>query len=188
MTVWEFSIVFYRFFKWLDPLVQRLISSGGGGGVFSHMAYTGICCWSVDLFQLLCSATLDQLLVLAATFVVLATIACVQTSPISFAACGKGNVPFPRATKEIGDVCTQAIATSTSTSSNFWAKYRFRAHIKHEKVDHFIGNFNLWEFLKCQERIVLLGKYLAIFWTHTISQLSEFSRPKRTIIVVWIII
>ena len=28
--------------------------------------------------------------------------ACVQTSPISF-------VPFPRATKEIGDVCTQAI-------------------------------------------------------------------------------
>ena len=28
-------------------------------------------------------------------------LACVQTSPISF-------VPFPRATKEIGDVCTQA--------------------------------------------------------------------------------
>ena len=38
------------------------------------MAYTGICCWSVGLFQycrpvpLLCSATLDQLLVLGATF------------------------------------------------------------------------------------------------------------------------
>ena len=31
---------------------------------------------------------------------VLATVACVQTSPISFAACEKGNVPFPRATKE----------------------------------------------------------------------------------------
>ena len=86
---------------------------------------------------------------------VLATVACVQTSPISFAAYGKGNVPFPHATKEIGDVCTQAIATSTS--SNFFAKYRFRARIKHEKVNHFTGNFNLWEFLKCQERIVRLG-------------------------------
>ena len=31
------------------------------------------------------------------------SIAYVQTSPISFV------VPFPRATKEIGDVCTQAI-------------------------------------------------------------------------------
>ena len=30
--------------------------------------------------------------------------ACVQTSPISFVARGT----FPRATKEIGDVCTQA--------------------------------------------------------------------------------
>ena len=62
------------------------------------MAYTGICCWSVGLFQycrpvpLLCSATLDQLLVLGATFYgSIATVACVQTSPISFAACGKGN-------------------------------------------------------------------------------------------------
>ena len=36
-------------------------------------------------------------------------VACVQTSPISFVACGKGtDVPFPHATKEIGDVCTQA--------------------------------------------------------------------------------
>ena len=34
--------------------------------------------------------------------------ACVQTSPISFVARGKGTFPFPRATKEIGDVCTQA--------------------------------------------------------------------------------
>ena len=34
---------------------------------------------------------------------VLATFACVQTSPISFVARGKGNVPFPHATKEIGD-------------------------------------------------------------------------------------
>ena len=33
-------------------------------------------------------------------------VACVQTSPISFVARGKGT--FPRATKEIGDVCTQA--------------------------------------------------------------------------------
>ena len=32
--------------------------------------------------------------------------ACLQTSPISFVARGKG--PFPRATKEIRDVCTQA--------------------------------------------------------------------------------
>ena len=30
-------------------------------------------------------------------------LACVQTSPIAFVA-----RPFPRATKEIGDVCTQA--------------------------------------------------------------------------------
>ena len=29
--------------------------------------------------------------------------------------------------------------------SNFWAKYRFRAHIKHEKVSDFIENFNLLE-------------------------------------------
>ena len=35
--------------------------------------------------------------------------ACVQTSPISFVARGKGT--FPRATKEIGDVCTQAKKT-----------------------------------------------------------------------------
>ena len=34
--------------------------------------------------------------------------ACVQTSPISF-------VPFPRATKEIGDVCTQATVLSVQT-------------------------------------------------------------------------
>ena len=34
---------------------------------------------------------------------VLATFACVQTSPISFVERGKGNVPFPHATKEIGD-------------------------------------------------------------------------------------
>ena len=33
-------------------------------------------------------------------------LAYVQTSPISFVARGKG--AFPRATKEIGDVCTQA--------------------------------------------------------------------------------
>ena len=34
------------------------------------------------------------------------SIACMQTSPISFVAL---LFPFPRATKEIGDVCTQAI-------------------------------------------------------------------------------
>ena len=39
-------------------------------------------------------------------------IACVQTSPISFVARGKGTTSLfrvPRATKEIGDVCAQAI-------------------------------------------------------------------------------
>ena len=36
-------------------------------------------------------------------------IVCVQTSPISF-------VPFPRATKEIGDVCTQATLETNFTS------------------------------------------------------------------------
>ena len=36
-------------------------------------------------------------------------IACVQTYPISFVARGKRKVvPFPRATKEIRDVCTRA--------------------------------------------------------------------------------
>ena len=36
-------------------------------------------------------------------------VACAQSSPISFVACGKGtDVPFPHATKEIGDVYTQA--------------------------------------------------------------------------------
>ena len=40
-----------------------------------------------------------------------------------------------------------------ATSSNFFlAKCTFRAHIKHENVKEFIGNFNLWEFLKCKER------------------------------------
>ena len=39
-------------------------------------------------------------------------LACVQTSPISFVARGKGTTSLfrvPRATKEIGDVCAQAI-------------------------------------------------------------------------------
>ena len=45
----------------------------------------------------------------------LALVACVQTSPISFVA--RGKVPFPRATKEIGDVCTQAIALALSLLS-----------------------------------------------------------------------
>ena len=39
--------------------------------------------------------------------------ACVQTSPISF-------VPFPRATKEIGDVCTQAIYHRPFLRGLFW--------------------------------------------------------------------
>ena len=43
----------------------------------------------------------EQIHVIVNAFVHLA---CVQTSPISF-----GKVPFPRATKEIGDVCTQVI-------------------------------------------------------------------------------
>ena len=42
-----------------------------------------------------------------------AQVACVQTSPISFVA--RGKVPFPRATKEIGDVCTQAMLRSLRT-------------------------------------------------------------------------
>ena len=40
-------------------------------------------------------------------------LACVQTSPISFVARGKGT----RATKEIGDVCTQARSTRSASSS-----------------------------------------------------------------------
>ena len=38
-------------------------------------------------------------------------LACVQTSPVSFV------VPFPRATKEIGDVCTQATLDLTASGS-----------------------------------------------------------------------
>ena len=33
--------------------------------------------------------------------------------------------------------------------SNFWAKYRFGAQIKNEKVNDFIENFNSCEFLEC---------------------------------------
>ena len=40
------------------------------------------------------------------TLVASGHVACVQTSPISFVARGEGT--FSRATKEIGDVCTQA--------------------------------------------------------------------------------
>ena len=32
---------------------------------------------------------------------------------------------------------------------NFWAKFRFRAHIKHEKVKNCIENFSSCEFLEC---------------------------------------
>ena len=46
-------------------------------------------------------------------------IACVQTSPISFVARGKGTFPFPHAAKEIGDVCTQAmVARTTKVAAN----------------------------------------------------------------------
>ena len=41
-------------------------------------------------------------------------LACVQTSPISFVA----RVPFPRATKEIGDDCTQAMNLLTCFKSD----------------------------------------------------------------------
>ena len=44
----------------------------------------------------------------------LRSLACVQTSPISFVA-EKG--PFPRAPKEIGDVCTQAIRSPAQRGS-----------------------------------------------------------------------
>ena len=43
-------------------------------------------------------------------------IACVQTSPISFVARGKGTFPFPHAAKEIGDLCTQATVARTIKS------------------------------------------------------------------------
>ena len=44
--------------------------------------------------------------VLLVVFTLEAKFACEQTSPISFVA--RAKVPFPRATKEIGDVYTQA--------------------------------------------------------------------------------
>ena len=52
----------------------------------------------------------------------LRSLACVQTSPISFVAREKGplhaeKVPFPRAPKEIGDVCTQAIRSPAKRGS-----------------------------------------------------------------------
>ena len=50
-------------------------------------------------------------------FLSLFRLACVQTSPISFVARGKGT--FARATKVIGDVCSQAnLASSVKTTSN----------------------------------------------------------------------
>ena len=42
--------------------------------------------------------------------------------------------------------------------SNFWAKYRFGAQIKNEKVNDFIENFNSCEFLEC------LSNFLNIFF------------------------
>ena len=44
------------------------------------------------------------------------------------------------------------LCCSSNLEKLFLAKYRFRAHIKHENVKKFIGNFNLWKFLKCKER------------------------------------
>ena len=51
-----------------------------------------------------------------------ASLACVQTSPISFVARGKGS-----ATKEIGDVCTQA-----SASRYFVHLFAVVAPLRHE--------------------------------------------------------
>ena len=43
------------------------------------------------------------------------------------------------------------LATSSKLAflSNVWAKFRFRAHIKHEKVKNCIENFSSCEFLEC---------------------------------------
>ena len=43
------------------------------------------------------------------------------------------------------------LATSSKRAflSNFWAKFRFRAHIKHEKVKNCIENFSSCECLEC---------------------------------------
>lgn len=53
--------------------------------------------------------------------------------------------------------------------SNFWPKYRFRTQIKHEKLNSFIGNFNLRWFLEC----------LKTFWTQNLS-LANVSQGKRS--------
>ena len=49
-------------------------------------------------------------------FLSLFRLACVHTSPISFVARGKGTVAH--ATKEIGDVCSQAILGCVSSTAN----------------------------------------------------------------------
>ena len=63
--------------------------------------------------------------------------------------------------------CSFAVLATSSkfclSLSNFWAKYRFRAHIKHEKVNDFIENFNSCEFLECLS-LFLLSDFLQIFF------------------------
>ena len=56
--------------------------------------------------------------------------------------------------------------------SNFGAKYRFRSHIKHKKVNR-------------EDRPLLL-KCLSTFW-HITVHFSTFRRPKKAISTLWII-
>ena len=58
-----------------------------------------------------------------------------------------------------------ALATSSKVFfpflSNFWAKCRLRAHIKHKVINDFIENLNVCEFLWCHQRFEV--------WTHNLS-------------------
>ena len=57
--------------------------------------------------------------------------------------------------------------------SNFWAKYWFRAHIKHEKVNDFVENLNSCEFvegLSCYQP-----------FQHITCHLTTFRRPNQPI-------
>ena len=63
-------------------------------------------------------------------------IACVQTSPISF-------VAFPRAAKEIGDVCTQATQLQLAFTDSFC--FQFELHTEASVVSFFFLPISLFD-------------------------------------------
>ena len=65
---------------------------------------------------------------------------------------------------------------------NFWAKYRFREHINHGKVNYFITNFNSCEFLTLVTFINLLNEspFAGLKRHQTCFETQSWSAHKKT--------